>query len=151
LFSFFFFFHLQTKAFFFNNSVMFGGAKYRATGRGFVLSRDSFTRIYRTYARSHIYPAIKLLFMMVVFGIFNNTGTNWFFEMWAPLLLVIAWLYSPMWSVEQQTQCAGPTVRCELCVGHSCPACSLTLPLPLDRLLFVLSAGSILWRSTTTR
>jgi len=95
--SFFFFFHLQTKAFFFNNSVMYGGAKYRATGRGFVLSRDSFTRIYRTYARSHIYPAIKLLFMMTVFGIFNGSGTNWFVEMWAPLLLVIAWLYSPMW------------------------------------------------------
>ena len=95
--SFFFFFHTQTKAFFFNNSVMFGGAKYRATGRGFALSRDSFTRIYRTYARSHFYPAMKLLFMMVVYGIFDHSGLNWFFEMWAPLLLVIAWLYSPMW------------------------------------------------------
>jgi hypothetical protein len=60
---------------------MFGGAKYRATGRGFVLSRDSFTRVYRTYARSHIYPAMKLLFMMIVFGIFNESGTNWFVEM----------------------------------------------------------------------
>jgi hypothetical protein len=75
---------------------MYGGAKYRATGRGFVLSRDSFTRVYRTYARSHVYPAIKLLFMMTVFGIFNDSHTNWFVEMWAPLLLVIAWLYSPM-------------------------------------------------------
>ena len=95
--SFFFFFHTQTKAFFFNNSIMFGGAKYRATGRGFVLSRDSFTRVYRTYARSHIYPAMKLLFMMIVFGIFNESGTNWFVEMWGPLLLVIAWLWAPMW------------------------------------------------------
>ena len=53
---------------------MYGGAKYRATGRGFVLSRDSFTRVYRTYARSHIYPAIKLLFMMVVFSVFKLLG-----------------------------------------------------------------------------
>jgi len=94
---FFFFFHTMTKAFFFNNSIMYGGAKYRATGRGFVLSRDSFTRMYRTYARSHIYPGMKLLFMMVVFGIFNTSSSSWIVEMWAPLLLVIAWLWSPMW------------------------------------------------------
>ena len=92
----FFFFHMLTKAFFFNNSLLYGGAKYRATGRGFVLSRDGFCRIYRNYARTHVYPAMKVLFMLVVFGIFSNTG-SYIEATWAGILLVVAWLWAPVW------------------------------------------------------
>ena len=92
----FFFFHMLTKAFFFNNSLLYGGAKYRATGRGFVLSRDGFCRIYRSYARTHVYPAMKLLFMLVVFGIFYNTG-SYIEATWSAILLLVAWLYAPVW------------------------------------------------------
>ena len=92
----FFFFHMLTKAFFFNNSILYGGAKYRATGRGFVLSRDSFCLIYRTYARTHIYMAMKVLFMLVVFGIFYNRG-SYIATTWSAILLLVAWLYGPVW------------------------------------------------------
>ena len=92
----FFLFHMMTKAFFFNNSVLYGGAKYRATGRGFVLSRESFCRIYRSYARTHFYPAMKLLFLLIVFGIFSNRG-SYIEATWSSILLLVSWLYAPVW------------------------------------------------------
>jgi len=43
----FFMFHIKTKAYFFNYSLFIGGAKYRATGRGFITKHDSFSLIYK--------------------------------------------------------------------------------------------------------
>ena len=92
----FFFFHMLTKSFYFNQSLLYGGAKYRGTGRGFVLNRESFDAIYRRYARSHVYPAMKILFLLIVYGIFYSAG-NYFEAMWAGIFFVTAWLIAPLW------------------------------------------------------
>ncbi|KAJ7545907.1 hypothetical protein O6H91_08G015900 [Diphasiastrum complanatum] len=49
----FFTFSLGTKTHYFGRTLLHGGAKYRATGRGFVVRHISFAENYRLYSRSH--------------------------------------------------------------------------------------------------
>ncbi|MCI11750.1 callose synthase 12-like, partial [Trifolium medium] len=56
----FYTFSMGTRSHFFGRTVLHGGAKYRATGRGFVVEHKSFAEIYRLFARSHFVKAIEL-------------------------------------------------------------------------------------------
>jgi callose synthase len=47
----FFTFSLGTKSHYFGRTVLHGGAKYRATGRGFVVRHVKFAENYRMYSR----------------------------------------------------------------------------------------------------
>ena len=49
----FFTFSLGTRSHYFSRTLLHGGAKYRATGRGFVVRHIKFAENYRLYARSH--------------------------------------------------------------------------------------------------
>lgn len=49
----FFTFSLGTRAHYFVRTLLHGGAKYRATGRGFVVKHIKFADNYRLYSRSH--------------------------------------------------------------------------------------------------
>jgi hypothetical protein len=51
----FFIFHMGTKAFYFDSTLKYGGAKYRPTGRGFVMRHEEFAELFRFYAGSHLY------------------------------------------------------------------------------------------------
>ncbi|CAM9694678.1 unnamed protein product [Discosporangium mesarthrocarpum] len=51
----YFMFHIQTRAHFFYQTLLAGGAQYRATGRGFVTHHSTFDDIYRFFAYSHFY------------------------------------------------------------------------------------------------
>lgn len=53
----FFTFSLGTKAHFFGRTILHGGAKYRETGRGFVVQHERFAENYRLYSRSHFVKA----------------------------------------------------------------------------------------------
>ncbi|KAG7696755.1 hypothetical protein KL951_003211 [Ogataea haglerorum] len=54
------------------NDIVFGGARYISTGRGFAIVRIPFTRLYSTYAISSIYSGTRL-FLILLFG----TVTMW--------------------------------------------------------------------------
>ncbi|KAF3321079.1 callose synthase 9 [Carex littledalei] len=49
----FFTFSLGTRTHYFGRTILHGGAKYRATGRGFVVRHIKFAENYRLYSRSH--------------------------------------------------------------------------------------------------
>ncbi|XP_052733597.1 callose synthase 11-like [Vigna angularis] len=56
----FYTFSMGTRSHFFGRTVLHGGAKYRATGRGFVVEHKRFAEIYRLFARRHFVKAIEL-------------------------------------------------------------------------------------------
>jgi callose synthase len=53
----FFTFSLGTRTHYFGRTVLHGGAKYRSTGRGFVVRHIKFAENYRQYSRSHFTKA----------------------------------------------------------------------------------------------
>ncbi|ODV82557.1 glycosyltransferase family 48 protein [[Candida] arabinofermentans NRRL YB-2248] len=54
------------------SDIVFGGARYISTGRGFAMSRLSFSKLYSTYATTSIYSGVRL-FLFLLFG----TATMW--------------------------------------------------------------------------
>lgn len=94
----FFTFSLGTKAHYFGRTVLHGGAKYRATGRGFVVRHVRFAENYRMYSRSHFTKALELLILLIVYEVYGDatndtitylliTASMWF--------LVVTWLFAP--------------------------------------------------------
>ena len=49
----FFMFHIRTKAFYYDRTLLLGGASYKATGRGFVLGHTDFLDLFRIFHFSH--------------------------------------------------------------------------------------------------
>lgn len=95
----FFTFSLGTKTHYFGRTVLHGGAKYRATGRGFVVRHERFAENYRLYSRSHFTKAIELLLLLTVYTIYVSrsasgavTYTLITVSMW---FLVATWLFAP--------------------------------------------------------
>ncbi|KAE8037016.1 hypothetical protein FH972_009643 [Carpinus fangiana] len=94
----FFTFSLGTKTHYFGRTLLHGGAKYRPTGRGFVVFHARFADNYRLYSRSHFVKGIELMILLLVYQIFGNayrsavayiliTISMWF--------MVGTWLFAP--------------------------------------------------------
>lgn len=94
----FYTFSMGTRTHFFGRTILHGGAKYRATGRGFVVQHKSFAENYRLYARSHFVKAIELGLILVIYASYSPiakdtfvyiamTITSWF--------LVVSWIMAP--------------------------------------------------------
>ncbi|POM77187.1 Callose synthase [Phytophthora palmivora] len=63
----FFTFQMGTRMHYFDRTLIHGGAKYRATGRGFTIKHERFAELYRFYAFSHFYRAVELVFLLILF------------------------------------------------------------------------------------
>ncbi|OAY76767.1 Callose synthase 12 [Ananas comosus] len=94
----FFTFSMGTKTHYYGRTILHGGAKYRATGRGFVVQHKSFAENYRLYARSHFIKAIELGVILTVYASYSAiasdtlvyivmTISSWF--------LVVSWIMAP--------------------------------------------------------
>ncbi|XP_051135030.1 callose synthase 12 [Andrographis paniculata] len=94
----FYTFSMGTRGHYFGRTILHGGAKYRATGRGFVVQHKSFAENYRLYARSHFVKAIELGLILTVYASYSAVakGTlvyialtifSWF--------LVVSWILGP--------------------------------------------------------
>ncbi|KHN09609.1 Callose synthase 5 [Glycine soja] len=68
----FFTFSLGTKLHYFGRTVLHGGAKYRATGRGFVVRHEKFAENYRMYSRSHFVKGIELTILLICYKIYGS-------------------------------------------------------------------------------
>ncbi|KAA0062056.1 hypothetical protein IC582_026113 [Cucumis melo] len=96
--SIFYTFSMGTRAHYFGRTILHGGAKYRATGRGFVVQHKSFAENYRLYARSHFIKAIELGLILTVYASHSAVSSDTFvyiamtFTSW---FLVISWLMAP--------------------------------------------------------
>ncbi|XP_022774628.1 putative callose synthase 6 isoform X2 [Durio zibethinus] len=94
----FFTFQLGTKAHYYGRTILHGGSKYRATGRGFVVFHAKFAANYRLYSRSHFVKGLELLILLVLYEVYGesyrNSSLYWFItiSMW---FLVGSWLFAP--------------------------------------------------------
>ncbi|XP_027349003.1 callose synthase 3-like isoform X2 [Abrus precatorius] len=94
----FFTFSLGTKTHYFGRTLLHGGAKYRPTGRGFVVFHAKFADNYRLYSRSHFVKGIELMILLVVYQIFGHTYRSAVayvlitISMW---FMVGTWLFAP--------------------------------------------------------
>ncbi|KAF9617600.1 hypothetical protein IFM89_037663 [Coptis chinensis] len=94
----FFTFSLGTKIHYFGRTILHGGAKYRATGRGFVVRHEKFAENYRMFSRSHFVKGLELMILLIVYQIYGAAATSTSayllltFSMW---FLVLSWLFAP--------------------------------------------------------
>uniref|UniRef100_A0A7N0TJ19 1,3-beta-glucan synthase n=1 Tax=Kalanchoe fedtschenkoi TaxID=63787 RepID=A0A7N0TJ19_KALFE len=94
----FYTFSMGTRTHFFGRTVLHGGAKYRATGRGFVVQHKSFAENYRLYARSHFVKAIELGLILVVYAAYSPIAKGTFVYIALTIsswFLVMSWIMAP--------------------------------------------------------
>ncbi|KAJ4822043.1 hypothetical protein Tsubulata_027465 [Turnera subulata] len=72
----FYTFYMGTRAHFFGRTILHCGAKYRATGRGFVVQHKSFVENYRLYVRSHFIKAIELGLILTVYAYHSTVSKD---------------------------------------------------------------------------
>lgn len=77
---------------------MHGGAKYRATGRGFVVRHEKFAENYRMYSRSHFTKGLELMVLLICYQIYGESsmeGLAFVFLTASMWFLVFSWLFAP--------------------------------------------------------
>jgi len=91
-----FMFHIQTKANYMTQTILFGGAIYRPTGRGFVTQHTPMDEQYRFFAGSHLYLGVELAAGLILMGLYTDAG-QYFGRTWSLWLASISFLASPFW------------------------------------------------------
>ncbi|XP_065851855.1 callose synthase 7 [Euphorbia lathyris] len=94
----FFTFQLGTKAHYFGRTILHGGSKYRATGRGFVVFHMKFAENYRTYSRSHFVKGLELIILLVIYEVYGESyrsSSLYLFVTFSMWFLVVSWLFAP--------------------------------------------------------
>ncbi|KDP44403.1 hypothetical protein JCGZ_19418 [Jatropha curcas] len=94
----FFTFSLGTRTHYFGRTILHGGARYQATGRGFVVRHIKFSENYRLYSRSHFVKGLEVVLLLIVYLAYGyNEGgalsyvlltvSSWF--------MALSWLFAP--------------------------------------------------------
>ncbi|KAA3470974.1 callose synthase 3-like [Gossypium australe] len=94
----FFTFSLGTKTHYYGRTLLHGGAKYRPTGRGFVVFHAKFAENYRLYSRSHFVKGIEMMILLIVYQICGHTyrSTVAYVLITASLWFMVGtWLFAP--------------------------------------------------------
>lgn len=94
----FFTFQLGTKAHYFGRTILHGGSKYRATGRGFVVFHMKFAENYRAYSRSHFTKGLELIILLVIYEVYGHSyrsSSLYLFVTFSMWFLVTSWLFAP--------------------------------------------------------
>ncbi|XP_042027925.1 callose synthase 10-like isoform X1 [Salvia splendens] len=94
----FFTFSLGTRTHYFGRTILHGGAKYRATGRGFVVRHIKFAENYRLYSRSHFVKALEVALLLIVYlayGYAEGGAVSFILITLSSWFLVISWLFAP--------------------------------------------------------
>ncbi|KAL6497170.1 Callose synthase 10 [Orobanche gracilis] len=94
----FFTFSLGTRTHYFGRTILHGGAKYRATGRGFVVRHIKFAENYRLYSRSHFVKALEVALLLTVYmayGYSEGGAVSFILLTLSSWFLVISWLFAP--------------------------------------------------------
>ncbi|XP_047947966.1 callose synthase 7-like [Salvia hispanica] len=94
----FFTFQLGTKAHYFGRTLLHGGSKYRATGRGFVVFHAKFADNYRLYSRSHFVKGLELFILLILYEVYGHASSSsslYLFITFSMWFLVASWLFAP--------------------------------------------------------
>lgn len=96
--SLFYTFSMGTRTHYFGRTILHGGAKYRATGRGFVVEHKKFAENYRLFSRSHFVKGIELGVILIVYASHSPLATNTFVYIAMSIsswFLVFSWIMAP--------------------------------------------------------
>jgi len=92
----YFIFHIQTKCFYFAQTILAGGASYKPTGRGFVIRHSPFDENYRFFATSHIYLGFEIMCALLLIARYSTSkqygGLTW--SLW---MTAVSFMFSPFW------------------------------------------------------
>lgn len=94
----FYMFSMGTRTHYFGRTILHGGAKYRATGRGFVVQHKSFAENYRLYARSHFIKAIEIGVILTLYAYYSPSAKNtlvYIIMTISSWFLVVSWIMAP--------------------------------------------------------
>lgn len=93
----FFTFSLGTKMHYFGRTVLHGGAKYRATGRGFVVRHEKFAENYRLYSRSHFTKGMELAVLLIIYRMYGSVSDSgaYFLLTLSMWFMVCSFLFAP--------------------------------------------------------
>ncbi|OVA17595.1 Glycosyl transferase [Macleaya cordata] len=94
----FFTFSLGTRTHYFGRTILHGGAKYKATGRGFVVRHIKFAENYRLYSRSHFVKALEVALLLIVYIAYGYTeggAVSFILITISSWFMVISWLFAP--------------------------------------------------------
>ncbi|XP_057538418.1 callose synthase 11 [Amaranthus tricolor] len=92
--SLFYTFSMGTKCHYFGRTILHGGAKYRATGRGFVVEHKKFAENYRLFSRSHFVKAIELGVILIIYASHSPLAKNTFVYI---AMLIVSWFLVVSW------------------------------------------------------
>ena len=92
----YFVFHIRTRDYFYTQTILAGGAAYRATGRGFVTQHASFAETFRFFAFSHLYLGLEMIAALILFACFTDVG-QYVGRTWSLWFAALAFLYAPFW------------------------------------------------------
>ncbi|KAG0567651.1 hypothetical protein KC19_7G151300 [Ceratodon purpureus] len=94
----FFTFSLGTRTHYFGRTILHGGAKYRSTGRGFVVTHIKYAENYRLFSRSHFTKALEVIMLLIVYlayGAQNRTSVTFILLTFSSWFLALSWLFAP--------------------------------------------------------
>ena len=88
-------FHIRTKAYYFEQALTVGGAKYRSTGRSFVLAHLPFLQLFCFFQSSHLDYGLNLVLNLVVYRMFIVDPTDYAGVAWGTIMFALVLLYTP--------------------------------------------------------
>ncbi|KAJ8760129.1 hypothetical protein K2173_010985 [Erythroxylum novogranatense] len=94
----FFTFSLGTRTHYFGRTILHGGAKYRATGRGFVVRHIKFAENYRLYSRSHFVKGLEVVLLLIVYlayGYNEGGALSYILLSLSSWFMALSWLFAP--------------------------------------------------------
>lgn len=94
----FFTFSLGTRTHYFGRTILHGGARYQATGRGFVVRHIKFSENYRLYSRSHFVKALEVVLLLVVYlayGYNDGGALSYILLTVSSWFMALSWLFAP--------------------------------------------------------
>lgn len=94
----FFTFSLGTRTHYFGRTILHGGARYQATGRGFVVRHIKFAENYRLYSRSHFVKGFEITLLLIVYlayGYNEGGALSYILLTVSSWFMALSWLFSP--------------------------------------------------------
>nr|KJB21396.1 hypothetical protein B456_004G018200 [Gossypium raimondii] len=93
----FFTFSLGTRTHYFGRTILHGGARYQATGRGFVVRHIKFSENYRLYSRSHFVKGLEVVLLLVVYLAYgySDSALSYILLSISSWFMALSWLFAP--------------------------------------------------------
>lgn len=94
----FFTFSLGTRTHYFGRTILHGGARYQATGRGFVVRHIKFSENYRLYSRSHFVKGLEVILLLIVYlayGYSKSGALAYILISLSSWFMAVSWLFAP--------------------------------------------------------